>query len=116
MKKSEMMRNWKEVSGLKSEFTKALGDRFPHICYTDEKLLSEIKTTLTGLTKKISAVKDGKPEVEPKAEKKSLLRGGVERMARMIEPEQEEITGITSLPPRVDPGEAYRPAKLSPKK
>ena len=69
MKKSEMMRNWKEVSGLKSEFTKALGERFPHICYTDEKLLGEIKTTLTGLTKKISAVKDGKPEVEPKAEK-----------------------------------------------
>ena len=71
MKKSDMMKQWKEVSGLKSEFTKALGDRFPHICYTDEKLLSEIKTTLTGLTKKISAVKDGKPEVEPKAEKKT---------------------------------------------
>ena len=71
MKKSEMMRNWKEVSGLKSEFTKKLGERFPHICYTDEKLLGEIKTTLTGLTKKISAVKDGKPEVEPKAEKKT---------------------------------------------
>ena len=71
MKKSEMMQNWKEVSGLKCEFTKALGDRFPHICYTDEKLLSEIKTTLMSLTKKISAVKDGKPEVEPKAEKKT---------------------------------------------
>ena len=67
MKKADMMKQWKEVSELKSEFTKALGDRFPHICYTDEKLLSEIKTTLTGLTKKISAVKDGKPEVEPKA-------------------------------------------------
>ena len=53
---------------------------------------------------------------KPKAEKKGLLRGGVERMARMIEPEQEEITGITSLPPRVDPGEAYRPAKRPPKK
>ena len=71
MKKSDMMKQWKEVSGLKSEFTKALGDRFPHICYTDEKLLGEIKTTLTGLTKKISAVKDGKPEVEPKTEKKT---------------------------------------------
>ena len=71
MKKSDMMKQWKEVSELKSEFTKALGDRFPHICYTDEKLLGEIKTTLTGLTKKISAVKDGKPEVEPKAEKKT---------------------------------------------
>ena len=53
---------------------------------------------------------------KPKAEKKGLLRGGVERMARMIEPEQEEITGITSLPPRVDPGEAYRPAKRPPRK
>ena len=71
MKKSEMMRNWKEVSGLKADFAKALGERFQHICYTDEKLLGEIKTTLTGLTKKISAVKDGKPEVEPKAEKKT---------------------------------------------
>lgn len=71
MKKADMMKQWKEVSGLKSEFTKALGDRFQHICYTDEKLLGEIKTTLTGLTKKISAVKDGKPEVGPKAENKS---------------------------------------------
>ena len=71
MKKADMMKQWKEVSELKSEFTKALGDRFPHICYTDEKLLGEIKTTLTGLTKKISAVKDGKPEVEPKEEKKT---------------------------------------------
>ena len=69
MKKADMMKQWKEVSELKSEFTKALGDRFPHICYTDEKLLGEIKTTLTGLTKKISAVKDGKPEIEPQAEK-----------------------------------------------
>lgn len=69
MKKSEMMRNWKEVSSLKADFAKTLGDRFPHICYTDEKLLGEIKTALTGLTKKISAVKDGKPEVEPKAAK-----------------------------------------------
>lgn len=69
MKKADMMKQWKEVSGLKSEFTKKLGERFPHICYTDEKLLGEIKTTLTGLTKKISAVKDGKPEVEPKAAK-----------------------------------------------
>ena len=52
----------------------------------------------------------------PRAEKKSLLRGGVERMARMIEPEEEEITGITSLPPRIDPGKAYRPAKRPPRK
>ena len=57
------------------------------------------------------------PEAEkPKPEKKGLLRGGMEKMARMIEPEQEEISGITSLPPRVDPGEAYRPAKKPPKR
>ena len=57
------------------------------------------------------------PEVEkPKPGKKGLLRGGMEKMVRMIEPEQEEISGITSLPPRVDPGEAYRPAKKPPKR
>ena len=57
------------------------------------------------------------PEAEkPKPGKKGLLRGGMEKMARMIEPEQEEISGITSLPPRVDPGEAYRPAKKPPKR
>ena len=57
------------------------------------------------------------PEAEkPKPGKKGLLRGGMEKMVRMIEPEQEEISGITSLPPRVDPGEAYRPAKKPPKR
>ena len=57
------------------------------------------------------------PEAEKtKPGKKGLLRGGMEKMARMIEPEQEEISGITSLPPRVDPGEAYRPAKKPPKR
>ena len=57
------------------------------------------------------------PEAEkPKPGKKGQLRGGMEKMARMIEPEQEEISGITSLPPRVDPGEAYRPAKKPPKR
>ena len=57
------------------------------------------------------------PEAEKtKPGKKGLLRGGMEKMVRMIEPEQEEISGITSLPPRVDPGEAYRPAKKPPKR
>ena len=55
-------------------------------------------------------------EEKPKPGKKGLLRGGMEKMARMIEPEQEEISGITSLSPRVDPGEAYRPAKKPPKR
>ena len=32
------------------------------------------------------------------------------RMAHLIEPEQEEISGVGALPPRVDPQEAYKPA------
>ena len=58
------------------------------------------------------------PEPEPapeKPEKRGLLRGGMERMAKLMEDEQDEIRGITSLPPRVDPGKAYRPAKKPPK-
>ena len=87
MKKSEMMKNWKEVSSLKADFVKALGNRFPHICYTDEKLIGEIKMTLTSLTKKISAVKDGKPEVEPKAKAtkvgETVVKTGVKIGAKM---------------------------------
>ena len=58
------------------------------------------------------------PEPEPapeKPEKRGLLRGGMERMAKLMEDEQDEIRGITSLPSRVDPGKAYRPAKKPPK-
>lgn len=58
------------------------------------------------------------PEPEPapeKTEKRGLLRGGMERMAKLMEDEQDEIRGIASLPPRVDPGKAYRPAKKPPK-
>lgn len=69
MKKSEMMKQWKEVSELKASFAKTLGKKFPDLCYTDEKLLAEVKTTLTSLTKKLEAVAEGKPESEPKAEK-----------------------------------------------
>ena len=56
------------------------------------------------------------PEPAPeKPEKRGLLRGGMERMAKLMEDEQDEIRGIASLPPRVDPGKAYRPAKKPPK-
>lgn len=69
MTKSEMLKQWKEVSAVKSQFGKVLGERFPHACYTDPKLVTEVKNTLDGLTKKLSAVKDGTPEEKPKAEK-----------------------------------------------
>ena len=38
------------------------------------------------------------------------LRNRVARMAQMIEPEQTEISTLRTLPPRVDPREAYGPA------
>ena len=37
--------------------------------------------------------------------------GMVSRMARMLEPENEEIAGVRALPPRVSVSEAYKPAK-----
>jgi len=48
---------------------------------------------------------------EKKPEKHGLLRSGMAKMAQMMEPEGEDVTGITSLPPRVDRRAAYRPAK-----
>lgn len=35
----------------------------------------------------------------------------ISKMARLFEPEHEEIMGVTALPPRVDMKDAYRPAK-----
>lgn len=46
-----------------------------------------------------------------KPQKKGLFRGGMSKMAHMIEPEHEDVTGITALPPRVDMHAAYKPAK-----
>ena len=44
--------------------------------------------------------------------KKAEKDGGLmAKMARMIEPEEEEITGLKALPPRVDMHDAYKPAK-----
>ena len=54
-------------------------------------------------------------EARQKPEKHSMLRSGMAKMAQMIEPENEEVTGIASLPPRVDVHAAYRPAKKPPK-
>jgi len=57
----------------------------------------------------VSAQQSALPEKKP--EKHRLLRSGMAKMAQMIEPEGEDVTGITSLPPRVDKNAAYRPAK-----
>ena len=48
----------------------------------------------------------------PVREKKPRKDGGMmAKMARMLEPEEEEIAGVRALPPRVDMSEAYMPAK-----
>ena len=67
MTKAEMLKNWKETSAIKSEFTKTLGERFPHLCYTDPKLLAKIQKTLTGLTEELKKVANGEPDKPVKA-------------------------------------------------
>ena len=62
-----MLKNWKETSAIKSEFTKVLGERFPHLCYTDTKLLAKIQKTLTGLTEELKKVANGEPDKPVKA-------------------------------------------------
>ena len=48
----------------------------------------------------------------PAREKKTARDGGLmAKMARMIEPEEDEITGLKALPPRVDMHDAYKPPK-----
>lgn len=55
-------------------------------------------------------------EHEPKR-KGGRLRGGMAKVARLIEAEEaQEITPLTALPPRVDVKAAYRPAKKPQKK
>lgn len=55
------------------------------------------------------------PQEQPETKKKRLLHLGVNRIAQMMEPEHEDVVGITSLPPRVDVRTAYKPAKKPPK-
>ena len=69
MTKSEMLKNWKETSAIKSEFGKVLGERFPHLCYTDTKLLAKVQKTLKDLTAELSQGKDGEAEKPVKAKK-----------------------------------------------
>ena len=51
------------------------------------------------------------PVAGPVREKKAAKDGVMAKMARMIETEEEEITGLKALPPRVDMHDAYKPAK-----
>ena len=74
MTKSEMLKNWKETSAIKSEFTKTLGERFPHLCYTDPKLLAKIQKTLTGLTEELKKVANGEPDKPAKSEAKDATK------------------------------------------
>ena len=69
MTKSEMLKNWKETSAIKSAFGKVLGERFPHLCYTDTKLLAKVQKTLKDLTEELSKVKNGEAEKPVKAKK-----------------------------------------------
>ena len=69
MTKSEMLKNWKETSAIKSAFGKVLGERFPHLCYTDTKLLAKVQKTLKDLTEELSKVKNGEAEKSVKAKK-----------------------------------------------
>ena len=55
-------------------------------------------------------------QAEKKPTKRSLMRSGVAKMAQMMEAETEDVTGIASLPPRVDRNAAYKPAKQPGKK
>ena len=71
MTKSEMLKNWKETSAIKSDFTKTLGERFPHMCYTDTKLLAKIQKTLTSLTEELKKVANGEPDKPIKAKAKT---------------------------------------------
>ena len=49
-------------------------------------------------------------EDEKTARRDGRLMDRMARMAQMLEPEQTEVSGIRSLPPRVDPRDAYGPA------
>ena len=53
-------------------------------------------------------------ETGPRAAKTRRNGGVMGRMAQMLEPEDEEITGVRALPPRVSVNEAYGPAKKPP--
>ena len=89
MTKSEMLKNWKETSAIKSEFTKTLGERFPHMCYTDTKLLAKIQKTLTSLTEELKTVANGEPDkpVKAKTEDAELAKSETKDVTKLAEVE-----------------------------
>ena len=92
MTKSEMLKNWKETSAIKSEFTKTLGERFPHLCYTDTKLLAKIQKTLTGLTEELKKVANGEPDKPVKAKTEDAEPAKSEAKDKQAKPEAEVKT------------------------
>lgn len=70
----------------------------------------DAKKTAKKAAAKVKKKKPVQKQKAPAREHKLLSR-----MAHMIEPEDEELTSIGALPPRVDMHEAYKPAKTPPK-
>ena len=58
------------------------------------------------------SAKHNKPEKVDKAEKPEKNHALLSRMAKLIEPEEEELITRKTLPPRVDMNDAFRTAKL----
>ena len=81
--------------------------------YVDGETVEELPAPPQWHTVQSAAPAQRPPHAEEahKPERKGILRGGMDRMAQMLEPEHEDVTGITALPPRIDRHDAYKPAK-----
>ena len=81
--------------------------------YVDGETVEELPAPPQWHTVQSAAPAQRPPDAEAahKPERKGILRGGMDRMAQMLEPEHEDVTGITDLPPRIDRHDAYKPAK-----
>lgn len=101
MTKSEMLKNWKETSAIKSEFTKTLGERFPHMCYTDPKLLAKIQKTLTGLTEELKKVANGEPDkpIKAKTEDAEPAKSETEDATKLAEVEVKTPAKVKQAKP-----------------
>ena len=83
---------------------------------TVDELPAAPQWTQMQTTQRFAPVEPTEDQTEHKEVRRGLLRSGVAKMAQMMETEAEDVTGITSLPPRVDRNAAYRPAKKPGKK
>ena len=101
MTKSEMLKNWKETSAIKSEFGKVLGERFPHLCYTNTKLLAKVQKTLKDLTAELSQVKDGEAEKPVKAKKEEAEPAKGEAETKVGETEVKTGTKVKAKTEKV---------------